>query len=63
MLSRRNACVQDYFFGLVVSLDLVPPHLAPSRVMQAVKGKTSHSLLRDRRKLRFGVLGSAPVGA
>jgi putative transposase len=28
------------------------PHLAPSRVMQRVKGKTSHHLLQDRRKLR-----------
>ena len=30
----------------------VPPHLAPSRVMQAIKGKTSHHLLEDHRKLR-----------
>ena len=30
----------------------VPPHLAPSRVMQAIKGKMSHRLLMDRRKLR-----------
>jgi len=30
----------------------VPPHLAPSRVMQRVKGKTSHHLLQDHRKLR-----------
>lgn len=30
----------------------VPPHLAPSRVMQAIKGKTSHRLLMDQRKLR-----------
>jgi putative transposase len=30
----------------------VPPHLAPSRVMQAIKGKTSHRLLMDRRTLR-----------
>lgn len=30
----------------------VPPKLAPSRVMQAVKGKTSHHLLRDFRRLR-----------
>ena len=30
----------------------VPPHLAPSRLMQAVKGKTSHKLLSDRRSLR-----------
>ena len=30
----------------------VPPHLAPSRVMQAIKGKTAHELLSDRRKLR-----------
>jgi putative transposase len=27
----------------------VPPHLAPSRVMQAIKGKTSHHLLQDHR--------------
>jgi putative transposase len=30
----------------------VPPHLAPSRVMQAIKGKTSHHLLQDSRWLR-----------
>ena len=30
----------------------VPPHLAPSRVMQAIKGKTSHQLLQDWRRLR-----------
>ena len=30
----------------------VPPDLAPSRVMRAIKGKTSHHLLQDRRKLR-----------
>ena len=30
----------------------VPPHVSPSRVMQAIKGKTSHHLLQDRRKLR-----------
>jgi len=30
----------------------VPPHLAPSKVMQAVKGKTSHHLLQDFRALR-----------
>ena len=29
----------------------VPPNLAPSRVMQAIKGKTSHHLLRDFRVL------------
>jgi putative transposase len=29
-----------------------PPHLAPSRVMQAIKGKTSHQLLQDYRRLR-----------
>ena len=29
-----------------------PPHLAPSRFMQAVKGKTSHKLLQDWRALR-----------
>ena len=35
----------------------VPPHLAPSRVMQAIKGKTSHHLLQDRRKLREAFWG------
>ena len=30
----------------------VPPHLAPSRVMQGIKGKTSHRLLQDNRLLR-----------
>jgi len=35
----------------------VPPHMAPSRVMQAVKGKTSHHLLMDRRKLRESFWG------
>src|SRR5258708_1972418 len=30
----------------------VPPHLAPSRVMQAITGKTSHHLLQDHRRLR-----------
>ena len=29
-----------------------PPHLSPSRVMQAITGKTSHHLLQDRRRLR-----------
>ena len=29
----------------------VPPHLAPSRVMQAIKGKTSNRLLREFRAL------------
>jgi putative transposase len=40
----------------------IPPHLAPSRVMQAIKGKTSHHLLQDYRKLRSTFLGPAPVG-
>jgi len=30
----------------------VPPHISPSRVMQWVKGKTSHHLLMDYRRLR-----------
>jgi putative transposase len=30
----------------------VPPKWAPSRVMQAIKGKTSHHLLQDFRRLR-----------
>lgn len=34
-----------------------PPHLAPSRLMQAVKGKTSHKLLSDWRKLRKAFWG------
>jgi putative transposase len=29
----------------------LPPSLAPSRVMQAIKGKTSHHLMRDFRTL------------
>ena len=29
----------------------VPPHLAPSKVMQAIKGKTSNRLMRDFRAL------------
>jgi len=29
-----------------------PPHVSPSRVMQAIKGKTSHHLLQDYRRLR-----------
>jgi putative transposase len=29
-----------------------PPQIAPSRVMQAIKGKTSHHLLQDHRRLR-----------
>ena len=29
-----------------------PPHLAPNRVMQAIKGKTSQHLLQDYRRLR-----------
>ena len=40
----------------------VPPQLAPSRVMQAIKGKTSHHLLQDYRRLRATFWGSAPVG-
>ena len=34
-----------------------PPHLAPSRVMQAIKGKTSHHLLQDYRRLREAFWG------
>ena len=30
----------------------VPPTMAPSRVMQAIKGKTAHHMLRDFRTLR-----------
>ena len=30
----------------------VPPELAPSKIMQAIKGKTSHHLLQDFRALR-----------
>jgi len=35
----------------------VPPQVAPSRVMQAVKGKTSHTLLMDWRSLRKEMWG------
>ncbi len=34
---------------LLVSM---PPHVSPSRAMQAIKGKTSHHLLSDYRRLR-----------
>jgi len=30
----------------------VPPHIAPSRVMQAIKGKTAHRLLMNWKRLR-----------
>ena len=30
----------------------VPPSLSPSRVMQLIKGKTSHHMLQDSRRLR-----------
>jgi putative transposase len=35
----------------------VPPNVSPSRVMQAVKGKTSHSMLRDFRTLNRAFWG------
>jgi len=35
----------------------VSPTMAPSRVMQAIKGKTSHHLLRDFRSLRKAFWG------
>jgi len=35
----------------------VPPVLAPSRMMQAIKGKTSHHLLRDFRTLQKSFWG------
>lgn len=35
----------------------VPPSVSPSRVMQAIKGKTSHHLLQDFRKLRKAFWG------
>ena len=35
----------------------VPPTMAPSRVMQAIKGKTSYMLLRDFRALRKAFWG------
>ena len=38
--------------GHVHLLLSVPPHLAPSRVIQAIKGKTSHHLLMNNRRLR-----------
>jgi len=30
----------------------VPPKMSPSKVMQAIKGKTSHHMLQDNRRLR-----------
>lgn len=43
----------------------VPPQLAPRRVMQAIKGKTSHHLLQDYRPLpsQRGVSLHARLGA
>ena len=41
----------------------VPPHLAPSRVMQAIKGKIVAPSPPRSSKAAGGVLGSAPVGA
>jgi putative transposase len=38
--------------GHVHLLLSVPPTMAPSRVMLAIKGKTSHNLLQDFRALR-----------
>ena len=35
----------------------IPRHLSPSRVLQAVNGKTSHRLLRDHRRRRKAFLG------
>ena len=35
----------------------IPPKLAPSRVMQLIKGKTSHRLLRDFRHLKKAFWG------
>ena len=35
----------------------VPPQLSPSRVMQAIKGRTSHRLLKDFRHLRKAFWG------
>ena len=34
-----------------------PPELSPSKIMQAIKGKTSHHLLQDHRKLRADFWG------
>ena len=36
---------------------VVPPHLAPSKVMQAIKGTTSHHLLMNSRRLRAAFWG------
>ena len=47
--------------GHVHLLLSVPPHLAPSRVMQAIKGKTSHYLFDEQSEIAVGVLGSALV--
>jgi len=35
----------------------VPPHLAPSKVMQAIKGKSSHKLMREYRSLNKAFWG------
>lgn len=44
----RGAVKPDHVH-LLVSL---PPHVAPSRLMQAVKGKTSHHMLSEYRRLK-----------
>jgi putative transposase len=38
----------------------MPPTMAPSRAMQAIKGKTSYLLLRDFRALRKEFWGRHP---
>ena len=49
-----SGCVRPDHVHLLLS---VPPHLAPSKVMQAIKGKTSHSLLMDSKRLRAAFWG------
>ena len=59
--SRSCPCsVRPDHVHLLVSM---LPHLAPSRVMQAVKGQTSRHLLQGPTQAAGGVLESAPVGS
>jgi putative transposase len=40
----------------------VPPKMSPSKVMQAIKGKTSHHMLQDHRRLRREFWGRHLLG-
>ena len=40
------------FMARIAYICSVPPSLSPSRVMQLIKGKSSHRLMRDFRSIR-----------